>query len=72
MNRQEALDARSQGKEQTTIANVSLGVGALGLVAGGVLFFWPSSKEKSHAAPANRAGVTVAPTLGGAVLSGRF
>lgn len=57
---------------QAAIANVSLGVGALGLAAGGLLFFWPTSKEKARAAPTDRARVTVAPTLGGAVLSGRF
>jgi hypothetical protein len=68
---QPVRDAIRQGDSQALAANVSFGLGAAGLVAGGCLLFWPTSKEKPRSAAA-RVGVTIAPTPGGAAISGLF
>ncbi|MCU0686745.1 MAG: hypothetical protein MUF34_31610 [Polyangiaceae bacterium] len=69
--RQPARDVLRQGDSQALAANISFGLGAASLVAGGCLLFWPTLKEKPRSAT-TRVGVTIAPTPGGAMLSGVF
>ncbi|HEU4538126.1 MAG TPA: hypothetical protein VFS00_28590 [Polyangiaceae bacterium] len=68
---EDALDVRSRGDKQALAYKVSLGLGAAGLLAGGYLLFWPTSKEKPRATAA-RVSLTVAPTPGGLVIGGLF
>ena len=62
-------DARSAGN----VATVFYGIGAAGLVAGGILWFTAPGSHRARDAGADRAArIQVLPSLGGATLQGSF
>lgn len=62
---------KADGQTYTTTANVLLGVGAAGLVAGGVLWFVLAPEEPANGS-ASTTSVRIAPTGPGFVVSGQF
>jgi tetratricopeptide (TPR) repeat protein len=71
-DRDKAIDLLERAGGQARVADVSLGLGLLGVAAGGYLLFVSPSTPKASAGPRSPTGVAIAPGVGGFVVQGRF